>query len=129
MRIKKTRRRGFTLIEIMIVVAIISLLAAIAIPNLFHARQKAQVNACISNLRTIDGAKQQWALECGKTSADKPLSTDIQPYIGRGSAGSLERTFCPLVPPAALAGYEINDMSTLPVCKQEDPVTHPAVLN
>jgi prepilin-type N-terminal cleavage/methylation domain-containing protein len=63
MRIKTNRKSGFTLVEIMIVVAIIGLLAAIAIPNFVKARTTAQKNACINNLRQIDGAKEQYLLE------------------------------------------------------------------
>ena len=57
------KNQGFTLVEIMIVVAIIGLLAAIAIPNFVKARTTSQQNACINNLRLVDSSKQQWALE------------------------------------------------------------------
>ena len=63
MKTKPSRATGFTLVEIMIVVAIIGLLATIAIPNFVRARLKAQQSACINNLRQIEGAKQTWALE------------------------------------------------------------------
>jgi prepilin-type N-terminal cleavage/methylation domain-containing protein len=129
MKIIRTYRNGFTLVEIMIVVAIVGLLAGIGMPNFLRARNSSQTNACINNLRTIDGAKQQWALELGKTGTDTPVAAEIQPYIGRGETGSLGKTYCPLVAPGALAGYDVNEVGIHPTCKQEDPVTHPAVLN
>ncbi len=81
MKINVSRKSGFTLVEIMIVVAIIGLLAAIAIPNFVRARTTSQKNACINNLRQIDGAKQQWALETKQAPTAVPVYGDISDYL------------------------------------------------
>jgi prepilin-type N-terminal cleavage/methylation domain-containing protein len=115
MKIKHTSRAGFTLVEIMIVVAIIGLLASIAIPNFARARAKAQQTGCISNLRTIDGAKQQWALESKAGQNATPTLANVQPYLGRGTAGTAP--VCPSDTGNSFAtSYIINDLASNPSC-------------
>lgn len=113
MRIKTNRKSGFTLVEIMIVVAIIGLLAAIAIPNFVKARTTAQTNACINNLRQIDGAKEQWALENRAAEDATPTAANVQEYIKGGA-----NVVCPAAGAAGTfdTSYTVNNLQTPPVC-------------
>ena len=79
------RRRGFTLVEIMIVVAIIALLAAIAVPNFLRARTRSQAAKIMEDLRQIDNATDMYATENNKTSGMNPTFTDLKAYIKTGT--------------------------------------------
>lgn len=87
-------------------IAMVGLLAAIAIPNFVKARQTAQMNMCINNLRMIDAAKQQWALENSKEATDTPTQGEIAVYLKNQQF------------PACVAGgvYIINAVGEEPTC-------------
>jgi prepilin-type N-terminal cleavage/methylation domain-containing protein len=104
-------RRGFTLIEIMIVVLIIAVLLAIAIPNFMKARDTSRAKACVSNLRQIDTAKMQWAMDSipPKIGTDTPGATDLYP------------TYVKVKPTCPAGGeYTINAVDTNPTCPNAD---------
>jgi hypothetical protein len=86
-----------------------AMLSAIAIPNFVKARAASSSNACINNLRQIDAAKQQWALENGKKAADVPTRSDLQPFIGRTPRGPW-----PVCPQGGQ--YTIGPVDQLPAC-------------
>jgi prepilin-type N-terminal cleavage/methylation domain-containing protein len=79
------RRGGFTLVEIMIVVAIIALLAAIAVPGFLRARKRSQASRIINDLRLIDSAVDQYAIETNKKSGDTVAVTDWTNYLKKGT--------------------------------------------
>jgi len=108
----------------MIVVAIIGVLAAIAIPNFVRARTTSQLDACINNLRLIDAAQQQWALEQHQGNSSRPAGTDLQPYLGHGSGGELPTCPADSTPsPTFTTSYTLINVGSKPLCNQV-PGTH-----
>ena len=85
-----TKRAGFTLVEIMIVVAIIALLAAIAVPGFLRARKRSQASKILNDLRLISSAMDQYAIEAGKKTGDDIVVADWTKYLKKDT--NLEAT-------------------------------------
>ena len=92
----------------MIVVLIIGILLAIAVPNFVRARESSRAKSCIANLKQIDSAKQQWAMDNKKTGTDSPASSDL------AGSGKYMKSFptCP----SDNSAYTIGDIDTHPSC-------------
>ena len=97
-------RKGFTLVEIMIVVAIIALLAAIAVPSFVSARERSMQGRCVNNLRLISGAKDQYALQNDNTTPT--ALSDLTEYFAKE-----EELECP-----AKGNYTLNALDADPTC-------------
>ncbi len=111
MNSRRLKSAGFTLVEIMIVVAIIALLVTIAIPNYVRARTTTQMNACINNLRQIEGATQCWALEKKKHEGDPVQFDDISAYLKR-------TVTCPATSDTSFGNsYDLHGIPDRPTCK------------
>src|SRR5450830_1764065 len=112
-------KKGFTLVEIMIVVAIIGLLAAIAIPSFMRARMTSQKNACINNLRQIEAAKDQYALENGLTNLGTINASDAVAFsnlvAGTAPSGGYMKAYpnCPASTNSAVTAVKSADASAL----------------
>ncbi|MDI9639910.1 prepilin-type N-terminal cleavage/methylation domain-containing protein [Kamptonema cortianum] len=122
---KRNTRKGFTLVEIMIVVLIIGILLAIAVPNFVKARQNSRVQTVVGNLKQIDSAKEQWAMDTGAASTATPTSADLVPdYIKKWPSG----------PVGSGTDYVANQMNTPPTFKGQaadafqDPATKAAAI-
>jgi prepilin-type N-terminal cleavage/methylation domain-containing protein len=111
-----SRRGGFTLVEIMIVVAIIGLLASIAIPNYAQSRGAAHRTVCINNLQQIEGAIQRWSLETQKDEGQAVAYSDIQSYLKHS-------VVCPAGGTTFEDSYTITTVDAPPAC-QRKPGTH-----
>ena len=96
---------GYTLIEILIVVMIIGILLAIAVPSMFNASERARANACRANLRQIQAAKEQWAMATNQRATATPAWDDLVPTFMQ------QQPSCP-----SGGNYTIGNMSTNPTC-------------
>src|ERR1051325_5346726 len=104
-------QKGFTMIEIMIVVLLLGLLAAIAIPNFIRSRTSAQTNVCINNLRSIDYATQQWALEEKQPSKATVHFSDISSYLKSSVT-------CPAGGTTFADSYSLSIVCAQPLCQR-----------
>ena len=109
LRIQRKARAGFTLVEIMIVVLIIGVLLAIAVPNFIKARESSRAKSCVANLKQIDSAKEQYAMDNKKVAGDSAAFSDLV-----GSDKYIKST--PECPSGGT--YTIGGIGTAPTCSK-----------
>jgi prepilin-type N-terminal cleavage/methylation domain-containing protein len=99
------RSRGFTLVEVLIVVAILGILLAIAVPAFTNARNGARAKGCQYNLKQIYSAKERWAMDKNKSPDDVPVQADLTPYYTHN---------VPICP--AGGEYTLGRLQDIPIC-------------
>ena len=109
-----TKNFGFTLVEIMIVVAVIGLLVTMAVPSFLKARNTSQQNACINNLRVIDGGKEQCAMVFRLTAGDSVAVASVNEYIKSNTT--------PVCPTSGI--YTYGNIGSNPRCSISAPTSH-----
>lgn len=121
--LKSSLRRGFTLIEIMIVVLIIGILLAIAVPNFVKARESSRTKACVANLKQIQSAKEQWAMDLRQPGTASP-GAGVLYGAGNYIPGPAGGPTCP----ADNSNYVINTVDAVPTCAYPQAATAGHVL-
>jgi len=102
----KAQPKGFTLMEVMIVVSVVTMLATIAVPKYIRAQTQSQKQSCIYNLKQLDGAVQQWAMDYKKQSSDAVTETAISVYLKNNT-----------IPDEPASGsYQFTIVSETPTC-------------
>ncbi len=107
-------KKGFTLVEIMIVVAVIAIIVAVAIPSFVNSRQRARRNLCLKSLRTINDAKSMWAVSEGHTSLETPTWDGLVPtYIKKipvcPAGGTYTMQIVDTNPTCSVDGHSLSD--------------------
>ncbi len=105
------KNRRFTLVEIMVVVAILGILATIAVPNWINTRKEARKKGCLNNLRQIDAAKQQWAMDSNAADTDAPNWNDLVNTSSPGTSYMRTTPFC-----RENGSYVIGNLIAIPSC-------------